>query len=486
MLVVAGVLFMGRSNDHVSRAGARRAIAVAAAPRAITVAPIANASPSWGLRWTPVGAAEPHGHSAATPSSVSADGRYVVFASAADDIVEGDLPRCDDTRDRGLPAGCWDVFVHDRLLHRTAMASVNARGRMIARDARSPMISADGRKLAFVVSRRGPNDPRVAAQQILVKDLITGSESVVTRAVDGSYANAASTLCSISGNGRYVAFTSYAWNLAPAHDYNGTLGGYVRDTLRRRTISVSDYADGRAAFAESCPSLAGDGSAIAFWSSERLTAGDTDDDADVYVRDLRTNALDLVPVVAPPFPAHVAAVSWDGNLVAFYEGAAGTDRGASPDQQLFFWDRAQRRRSLVAATCSYDETDFLGPLYTCPQGLAWSQDGGFLAFEAGTPSTRNAAGSKAVYRFELSSRRIDLVSVNRAGAAADHSSTLAGMSRDGYVVVFVSSAFNIVRGESRGMHCHVAWSASACSDVFVRDLRMHTTERASARRRGET
>ncbi len=69
--------------------------------------------------------------------SISADGRYVSFASRASNLVS------EDTN------GYLDVFVHDRKTGETTRVSVDMEGNETNDDSSSPSISADGRYVAF-------------------------------------------------------------------------------------------------------------------------------------------------------------------------------------------------------------------------------------------------------------------------------------------------------------------------------------------------
>ena len=72
--------------------------------------------------------------------SISADGRYVAFASLANNLVSG------DTNDQ------QDIFVHDRQTGQTTRVSVASDGTQASGHSFNPSISADGRYVAFVSS----------------------------------------------------------------------------------------------------------------------------------------------------------------------------------------------------------------------------------------------------------------------------------------------------------------------------------------------
>ncbi len=146
--------------------------------------------------------------------AISADGRYVAFASKAKNIGRSDK---DDIE---------DVFVRDLKTNRTVLAS-RAQGKHGAAgngDSSNPSISADGRYLAFesYASNLGPAD-NSTLPDVFVRDLRSGRVFLASRGTDGgAAANAPSADPAISGDGRYVAFDSRGSNLSPADTLHAT------------------------------------------------------------------------------------------------------------------------------------------------------------------------------------------------------------------------------------------------------------------------
>ncbi len=440
-----------------------------------------DASPSrWRLTWTPVGSDEANG-STLSDGSISADGRYVVFSSAADDIVPNDVARCEGR-------GCYDVFIHDRALHRTAMVSVDARGLQRIADSVSPRMSADGRRIAYTLVEPNSNGVRTRA---VLQDLVTGSFSVVARDSRGRATGSRSDAYAISDDGRFVLFSSNATALTGAPS-DAWFGFFVRDTGLRRTIPIYVWTVDAAGIAGGV-SLSGNGRTVALWSYDRLAEGDDDADGDLYVRDLPGGAWSLAPTTEPPRRPGTVALSRDGTRVAFYErlphpqSPAGLPpHNVTPDERLVIWNRTTGERTIVADTCNYDETqnydetakDDLG--YVCPNRVAWSRNERYLAFEGDTALTPDAeTGAKNVYRFDTASGDFVLASVDSRHEPADGETKLHGISGDGSVVTFASGATNIVPGDRPRSACRK--DGGLCWDVFIRDIARGTTTRASAR-----
>jgi Tol biopolymer transport system component len=146
-----------------------------------------------GVRSQPVGAS----HSA----RVSADGGFVAFASTAQLVS-------DDTN------AVSDVYLRDLRHARTILVSRGMDGRAAVGASYAPALSADGRYVAFT-SRAGnlaPNDHNQDTD-VFLRDLATGTTSLVSATFQGASANAASDRPALSANGRWVVYQSLASNL---------------------------------------------------------------------------------------------------------------------------------------------------------------------------------------------------------------------------------------------------------------------------------
>jgi Tol biopolymer transport system component len=167
---------------------------------------------------------------ASDASSISADGRYVAFASMAPDLVAGDT---------NLAA---DVFVHDRVTGSTVRASVTAGGGQAATASslQPGGLSADGQTVVFdTAAPLAAGDS--AGTDVYVRDLAAGSTERISVNSAGLGANGNSSTAAISADGRYVAFESSATNLDPA-DTGGDEDVFVRDRASGLTRLVSASA----------------------------------------------------------------------------------------------------------------------------------------------------------------------------------------------------------------------------------------------------
>jgi Tol biopolymer transport system component len=171
--------------------------------------------------------------------SISANGRYVAFVSAATNLVAGDTN------------GFWDVFVRDRVSGTTERVSVASNGAQGNETSYTPpSISGDGRFVAFLSNATNlvAGDTN-GSHDVFLHDRLTGITERASVALDGTQANSHSNIPSISSDGRFVAFPSDASNLV-ADDTNGVGDIFVRDRGATSAFSSFCFGDGSGA---ACP-----------------------------------------------------------------------------------------------------------------------------------------------------------------------------------------------------------------------------------------
>jgi Tol biopolymer transport system component len=225
--------------------------------------------------------------------AISGDGRFVAFVSDADTFVYGDSNRVDD------------VFVFDRESRRTTRASVGWDGREAKGPSFKPAISHDGRFVAFASDADNLVRFDRGQRDVFVHDRQAGETRMVSVDSLGEHGNLQSGGPSISADGRWIAFHSSATNLA-ADDVNRVDDVFLYDSETYSTSRVSRATNGEPADSFSYgPSVSGDGSCVAFTSrAKNLAGGDTNGAWDVFVFDAR-------PLV-PPCTAYYADRDGDG------------------------------------------------------------------------------------------------------------------------------------------------------------------------------
>lgn len=280
---------------------------------------------------TPAGAtATPSGLSfVSTPHTMSRTGRYIVFSSYASDVIPNQ-----DNR------SATRIFVRDRQTGVTTQVTASPSTVYID----SPSISDDGRYVAF--NGYGDvlgNGESAFTPRVYVIDLQTHAIEKVTVGLGNTLPNGNSSQPMISGNGRYVVFTSEASNLV-ANDTNGTTDVFETDRSTHTTKRVSLNTSGKQLnnYSQS-PYVSTDGRYVAFeTSSSNATTLAGYVPSAVLLYDRSTGVVEFVNRNTKGTPSNVggyaASVSDDGRYVAFYSQATNLVPGA-----IYYWGQVYVR-----------------------------------------------------------------------------------------------------------------------------------------------
>lgn len=324
--------------------------------------------------------------------SLSADGRFVAFQSAATNLVAGDTN------------GRWDIFVVERARGHVTRVSVDSSGGQSDLDSGAsslefgasgggPVLSGDGRYVAFesAATNLVALDTN-ACKDVFVHDMLSGVTERVSVDSGGVQGNGESSAASISADGRFVAFQSAATNLVPG-DTNQKLDVFVRDRSSGQTLRASVNTSGAEGDADSVsPVLSAVGSHLVFASrATNLVANDTNAASDVFVRDLAA----LLTVRA--------SVASGGSQLA-------SDSGL--------------------------------------RGLAISADGARVVFDHPLHVPPNPTDVPQLYLHDVVADATVLVSQSNAGEPGNFASLQPAISADGRWVAFCSAAYNLVPNDA--------------------------------------
>lgn len=284
---------------------------------------------------------------------------------------------------------------------------------------------------------------------------------------------------SVSGSGRFVAFSSDASNRVGG-DTNDAEDVFVRDRENRRTVRVSvSSAGGQSNGYSFTPAISADGRHVAFVSeATNLTARDVEGSRDVFVHDRLAGTTRLVNVSnSGDLPARGGvnpSISADGRHVAFESSARDlVRRDTNGAVDVFVRDLRARTTRLVSR-------DGSGGQANGPSGAASiSADGSVVAFGSGASDLvpEDTNGAADVFVRDRATGTTERVSVNDLpgpGSQADAGSQDPSISADGRFVAFDSGASNLVAGDT-----NTDINGRNASDVFVRDRLNGTTERVS-------
>jgi Tol biopolymer transport system component len=353
----------------------------------------------------------------------------------------------------------------------TERVSVDSSGAQGNSGSAGDSISADGRYVAFWTDADNlvPGDTNVI-HDIFVHDRETGVTERVSVSSAGVQGNNWSAVPSISADGRYVAFESWASNLVPG-DLNAFGDVLVHDRQTGVTERVSVDSSGAEGNDRSWfPSISADGRYVAFESSaNNLVPGDTNGAPDVFVHDRQTGVTERVSVDSSGLqgssPSVVPSISADGRHVAFTSFASNLVPGdTNSERDVFVHDRQT------------DETDRISVSSIGAEGIGWSEeasisaDGRFITFSslADNLVVGDTNGQRDIFVNDRQTGETKRASLSSSGVQGNHTSFSSSISADGRHVAYCSAANNLVPGDT-----------NTFSDAFVHDRQTGVTERVS-------
>lgn len=423
-------------------------------------------------------------------ASMSADGSRFSFQAEDGNLVAGDFNRTSDVFFRDLSQGPVQLVSQ----HPAALASVTPIGPSLA----APNgISSNGQFIAFSsfadnVSAADTN----GWPDIYLRDQLNGTNILVSVNTNGLSGNGLSHSPILSANGRYLVFASLASDLAPAGS-DGLSHLYLRDVQAGTTLALP-FSASPSPSPLPLPSISDDGLLVAY--EGRSTPSETVSDA--YLFDVRTSSATILNSVSGGTGGGYAPlISPDGRRVAFAESTYNASVPIYPSLTVLDLQTGKRDRILTNYPCSAEvfsgDSQFLAyrtypgiytpyaspfvrdlnkgtdtPVYWMGldnsdphKPMSLSRDGRFLVFCSVAMIGADRNSFRDLYQFDRVNGQTSLISQNMDGSGAGNAPSDTGMiSADGRLVVFRSSATNLVPGVTTGI-----------SRIYLRDLSTRTT-----------
>jgi Tol biopolymer transport system component len=262
-----------------------------------------------------------------------------------------------------------------------------------------------------------------------------------------------------------VTFVSEASNLVP-NDTNGAGDAFVRDLASGTTTRVSVAADGSelTGINVNAPVVSGNGRFVAFVTYDAAVPGDDNGGADVYVRDLREGATELVSTDATGRPATgvTPSLSWDGRYVAFESGTRIVPHQSLAQADVYVRDRVSGKTHLISvASNGTPANDYSG-------SASISGDGSCVAFYSVATNLDPRYPPPNIYVHDIRGGGTRAVSVSTEGQPPNGSSFGTDISLDGRRVIFGSNATNLTPKHDQ-----------ITPDVFLHDVPSRVTELVS-------
>jgi Tol biopolymer transport system component len=271
-------------------------------------------------------------------------------------------------------------------------------------------LSGNGRFVAFTTTASLVPEDTNAKADVYVRDRWAAVTELVSMTDGEQPLNAASDDPSLSDDGRYVSFLTEATNLIPG-DGAGSVDAFVRDRYASTTTRVAPGIGGtKLTHGINQAQMAGGGRYVVFTTqASNVVANDSNDSSDAFVRDLQTGTIERVSLTAV-----------DGQASGIASNATISD------------------------------------------------DGRYVAFDHSALLAGGVVGDYNVYVRDRTAGTTLLVNVKSDEGLPDAGAAAPSISGNGRYIVFASDATNLVAGDTNGSY-----------DVFVRDLIGTTTERVS-------
>ena len=338
--------------------------------------------------------------------AASADGRYVVFSSSANNLAAGDTNVWDD------------VFLRDMQAGTTTLLTAGANGWSF-----DPSISADGRFVVFASSANNlvPGDIN-GTDDVFLRDLQTGTTALLTAGANGGSFDP-----SVSANGRYVLFSSWASNLVPG-DANGQVDIFLRDLQAGTTTLLSVGSQ----FSSYEPSMSADGRYVVFMAS----SGFMNTAFDISLHDVQTGTTTLL-TQGGNSSSYAPSISADGRLVVFTSSADNLVPGdTNGGEDVFLYDVQAGTTTLLTAGANGWSFD-----------PSISADGRFVVFAS---SANDLVPGDTNGNYDIFLRDLQTGTTTLLTAGANGMSYAPSIAADGGAVVFLSFASNLVPGDTNG------------------------------------
>jgi Tol biopolymer transport system component len=330
-----------------------------------------------------------------------------------------------------------------------------------------PTITADGTRVAwdsdaFNVMADIPSTANL--DQVYWIDVAGGDVHIASAvSINGQLVpgNAASGFCEISGDGRFIAFPSFASNLVP-NDGNKKGDVFLASTQLQEVVRVSENAGGGDFDnASDDPVITHDGRLVAFTSTatnmsplyraggKKVATLVPNSTGNVFVKDLDTARFEWISLsqsqTMPNGASSQPSISADGERVSFTSDATNllaTDANGSVSD-VYFCDRNSANLDCVSRNWSGAQGG-----NGVSHKAAISGDGRFVCFESAAfdllPPGVDTNGKIDIFVRDLDRKQTVRVSISTAGEQAVDNSGYSAMSFDGRFVAFTSTAQNLV------------------------------------------
>ena len=364
--------------------------------------------------------------------ALSADGRFVTFASFATNLVEGDTN------------GQRDVFVWDRTNDQVEIVSRGPGGQQSNGDSFDAVISADGNWLAF--ASRATNlaaDTNGDIADIFLYSRQTAELELVSRSSGDVQSETDSLRPDINANGRYITFDTAGPLASGATSTHTQI--FQRDSWRGSTALISQTPVGDPGNASSMDAqMSADGQRVVFVSMATNFSEFTIAGKDSFLKDTAANSLQLLSESevgeAGDGTSYFPSISGDGQVAAFHSNASNLVSGASPNfADVILRDLSTGRLTLISRSATGLPVDG----FNIHPSLSFTGRQVLFASNASNLVPDDAPQSADIVLLNRDTAEFRLLSRTVADQPANGDSRAPSLSYGGRFAAFESTASNL-------------------------------------------
>jgi chitodextrinase len=376
--------------------------------------------------------------------AINDNGRYVLFESTSR-LVDGKRTMHNE------------VYIHDRLVGTTNLVSIGINQAVANEKSGNASISADGSLVVFEsdASNLVENDNNESTD-IFLRDLTNQVTERISLAPNGEETDSSSLYPTISADGRYVAFASFASNLIEEEPV-GTFSRfmYIHDRERNTTIRVTN-SNGDPVNGVN-PKISANGQFLVFYSSDsNIVPGDENRNPDVFVYQVVTGEIERVSLTSSGEEAnnisHTPAISADGQWITFTSAATNLAEGTTEAKDRVYL------HNLITGETELISTGLSG---ADPDGVSNNPksggDGRYVMYESTANNlvagdffdpTRTFNDQTDVFVYDTLTKQNERVVVPMEGMPLNGASFSPAISQNGKVIAYVSEANTLVPGDA--------------------------------------
>ena len=379
-----------------------------------------------------------------TDSSISDDGRYVVFDSELDDLVPNDTN------------GVTDVFIYDK--NDGSISRLNVGGVEGTLAKFGSHISGDGNYITYL------SGATPAQQRVYRYNRVDDSAEEISLNSAGETLNDENREAQMSFNGDLIVFTTRATNVTP-FDTNEKLDIVIRDRNNNSTDIISGHTPRSNDSSGDIVSLSADGRYVAFSSkTTNLIADHNNNKRDIFVKDRRTGFIERVSISSSgdqgSSDSNNPSISDDGRFVVFESFSAFISADTNAKIDIYLHDRLNHITQIISKNGATESNG-----HSIRASI--SATGRYVVFksEADNLVSGDSNNKTDVFIKDLITDSIERVSVASDGSEANGAVNMSvTVSADGRYVAFRSTSTSLSSVDLNGK-----------PNIFLRDRTAHKT-----------